>query len=106
MYAARVCIYRVPTVGRDPPWDFGLAQAPIPLCSVARFQSLLAPSCLPSQRLAVPGWHDSRRRHRTNRRSGAARPTASPLPGCAVVPTFQSIQGSGVQQPLSQPDLS
>ena len=26
-----VYLYRVPTVGRDPPWDFGSAQAPIPL---------------------------------------------------------------------------
>ena len=32
-----VYLYRVPMVGRDPPWDFGSAQAPIPLCSVARF---------------------------------------------------------------------
>ena len=42
-----VYLYRVPTVGRDPPWDFGSAQAPIPLCSAARFRSLLAPSRLP-----------------------------------------------------------
>ena len=32
-----VYLYRVPTVGRDPPWDFGSAQAPIPLCSTVRF---------------------------------------------------------------------
>ena len=50
-----VYLYRVLTVGRDPPWDFVLAQAPIPLCFVARFRSLLAPSRLPRRRLAVPG---------------------------------------------------
>ena len=88
MYIARVCIYRVPTMGRGPPWDFGSSQAPIPLCSAARFLSLLAPSRLSRRRLAVPGRHDSRRRHRTNRRPGAARPTALPLPGHAAVPTF------------------
>ena len=93
MYAARVCIYRVPTVGRGPTWDFGLAQALIPLCSAARFRSLLAPSRLPRRRLAVPGWHDSRRRRRTNRRSGAARPTVSPLPWRAAVPTFPVRSG-------------
>ena len=53
-----------------------------------RFRSLLAPSRLPRRRLAVLGWHDSRRRRRTNRRSGAARPTASPLPVRAAMPTF------------------
>ena len=42
-----VYLYRVPTVGRSPPWDFGSSQALIPLCSAARFRSLLAPSRLP-----------------------------------------------------------
>ena len=42
-----VYLYRVPTVGRGPPWDFGSAEALIPLCSAARFRSLLAPSRLP-----------------------------------------------------------
>ena len=88
-----VYLYRVPTVGRSPPWDFGSAQAPIPLCSAACFRSLLAPSHLPRRRLAVLGWHDSRRRRRTNRRSGAARPTASSLPGRAIVPTFPDCSG-------------
>ena len=93
MFAARVCIYMTPTMGRGPPWDFGSAQAPIPLCSTACFRSLLAPSRLPRWRLAVPGRHDSRRRRQTNRRSGAARPTASPLPGHAAVPTFPVRSG-------------
>ena len=31
-----VYLYRVPTVA-GPPWDFGSSQAPIPLCSAARF---------------------------------------------------------------------
>ena len=30
-----VYLYKVPTVGRGPPWDFGSAQALIPLCSAA-----------------------------------------------------------------------
>ena len=81
-----VYLYRVPT-------DFGSSQAPIPLCSAARFRSLLAPSRLPCRRLAVPRWHDSRRRRRTNRRSGATRPTTSPLPGRATVPTFPVRSG-------------
>ena len=76
-----------------PPWDYGSSQAPIPLCSAARFRSLLAPSRLPRRRLTVPGRHDSRRRHRTNRRSGAAHPTASPLLGRAAVPTFPVHSG-------------
>ena len=87
MYAARVCIYRVPTVGHGPPWDFGSAQARFPSV-LLRFRSLLAPSRLPCRRLAVPGRHDSMRRCRTNRRPGVARPTASPLPGRAAMPTF------------------
>ena len=57
------------------------------------FRSLLATSRLPRRRLAVPGRHDSRRRRRTNRRPGAARPTASPLLGCAAVPTFPVRSG-------------
>ena len=95
VHGSGVYLYRVPTVGRGPPWDFGSAQAPIPLCSAARFQSLLAPSHLPCRRLVVPGRHDSRRRRRTNRRSGAARPTASLLPGRAAVPT--SLVRSGLR---------
>ena len=87
-----VYLYRVPMVGR-PTLGFGSSQAPIPLCSAARFRSLLAPSRLPRRRLAVPGRHDSRRRRRTNRRPGAARPTASPLPGRAAVPTFPVRSG-------------
>ena len=87
-----VYLYRVPTVGRGPPWDFGSAQAPIPLCSAALPIST-RPSRLPRRRLAVPGRHDFRRRRRTNRRSGAARPTASPLPGRAAVPTFPVRSG-------------
>ena len=88
-----VYLYRVPMVGSGPPWDFGSAQAPIPLCYAARFRSLLAPSRMPRRRLAVPGRHDSRRRRRTNRRSGAARTTGSPLPGRAAVPTFPVRSG-------------
>ena len=88
-----VYLYRVPKVGRGPPWDFGSSQAPSPLCFAARFRSLLAPSRLPRRRLAVPGRHDSRRRRRTNRRPGAARPTASPLPGRTAVPTFPVHSG-------------
>ena len=93
MFAARVCISTGCPWWAGPPWDFGSSQAPIPLCFVARFRSLLAPSRLPHRRLAVPGWHDSRRRRRTNRRSGAARPTASPLPGRASMPTFPVHSG-------------
>ena len=88
MFAARVCISTGCPWWAGPPWDFGSSQAPIPLCSAAHFRYLLAPSRLPHRRLAVPGRHDSRRRRRTNRRSGAARPIASSLPGRAVVPTF------------------
>ena len=93
MLATRVCISTVCPQWASPPWDFGSSQAPIPLRSAARFQSLLARSRLPRQRLAVPGRHDSKRRHRTSRRSGAARPTASPLPGHAAVPTFSVRSG-------------
>ena len=87
-----VYLYRCPRWA-GPPWDFGSSQAPIPLCSAARFRSLLAPSRLPRRRLAVPERHDSRRRRWTNRRPGAARPTASPLPGRAAVPTFPVHSG-------------
>ena len=90
----------------SPPCNFGSSHAPIPLCFVARFRSLLAPRRLPRWRLAVPGRHDSRRRRRTNRRSGAARPTPSPLPGAPPCLPSQSVQGSGMHRPLSQPDLS
>ena len=93
MFAAWVCISTRCPRWAGPPWDFGSSQAPIPLCSAVRFRSLLAPSRLPRRRLAVPGWHDSRRRRRTNRRPGAARPTASPLPGRAAVPTFPVCSG-------------
>ena len=93
MFAARVCISTGCPWWAGPPWDFGSSQAPIPLCSAARFRSLLAPSRLPHQRLAVPRWHNSRRGHLTNRRSGAARPTASPLPGRAAMPTFRVHSG-------------
>ena len=93
MFAAWVCISTGCPRCAGPPWDFGSSQAPIPLCSAACFRSLLAPNCLPRRRLAVPGWHDSRRRRRTNRRPGAARPTASPLPGRTVVPTFPVRSG-------------
>ena len=92
MFAARVCISAGCPRWAGPPWDFGSSQAPIPLCSAACFRSLLAPSRLPRRRLAVPE-RDSRRRRRTNRRPGAARPTASPLPGCAAVPTFPVRSG-------------
>ena len=88
MFAARVCISTGCPRWAGPPWDFGSSQAPIPLRSAARFRSLLAPSRLPRWRLAVPGRHDSRRRRQTNRRTGAAHPTASPLLGCTAVPTF------------------
>ena len=87
-----VYLYRVPTVGQ-PTLGFWVVPSPIPLCSTVRFRSLLAPSRLPRRRLAVPGWHDSRRRRRTNRRPGAARPIASPLPGRAAVPTFPVRSG-------------
>ena len=88
-----VYLYRVPTVGSGPPWDFGSSQALIPLCSAAHFRSLLAPSRLPRRRLDVAGWHDSRGRRQTNWRPGAARPTASPLPGRTAVPTFPVRSG-------------
>ena len=88
MFTTRVCISTGCPPWAGPPWDFGSSQAPIPLCYAARIRSLLAPSRLPRRRLAVPGRHDSRRRCLTNKRSGAARPTASSLPERAAVPTF------------------
>ena len=87
-----VYLYRVPTVGR-PTLGFWVIPGSDSLCSAACFRSLLAPSRLPHRQLAVPGRHDSRRRRRTNRRPGAARPTASPLPGRASVPTFPVRSG-------------
>ena len=99
MFAARVCISTGCPRWAGPPWDFGSSQAPIPLRSAARFQSLLARSRLPRQRLAVPGRHDSRRRRWTNRRPGAARPTVSPLPGRTAVPTFPVRSGLRLAAP-------
>ena len=93
MFTARVCISTGCPRWAGSPWDFGSSQAPIPLCSAAHFRSLLTPSRLPRRRLAVPGRHESRRRCQTNRRPGAARPTASPLPGRAAVPTFPVRSG-------------
>ena len=93
MFATRVCISTGCPRWAGPPWDFGSSQASIPLCSVACFRSLLAPSRLPHRRLAVPRRHDSRRIRRTNRRPGAARPTVSLLPGRAAVPTFPVRSG-------------
>ena len=63
-----VYLYRVPTVGRGPPRDFGSAQALIPLCSV------VLPISTRPQPPASPA--TCRRRRWTNTRSGAARPTA------------------------------
>ena len=100
-----VYLYRVPTVGR-PTLGFWVVPGPDSLCSAAGFRSLLAPSRLPRRRLAVPGRHDSRRRRRTNRRPGAARPTATPLPGHAAVPTFPVRSGLRRAAPTKQPDLS
>ena len=97
MFATRVCISTRCPWWTGSPWDFGSSQAPIPLYSGARFRSLLTPSRLPHRRLAVPGRHDFRRRCQTNRRPGAARPTASPLPGRAAVPTF--LVRSGLRRP-------
>ena len=101
-----VYLYRVPTVGRDPPWDFGSAQAPIPLCSAARFRSLLAPSRLPRRRLAVP---DGMTLGGDAGLTGGQEPLAQQRHRCPGTPPClpsQSVQGSGVQHPLSQPDLS
>ena len=53
VHRSGVYLYRVPTVGRGPPWDFGSAQTPISLCSVALLIST-CPSCLPHQQLAAP----------------------------------------------------
>ena len=93
MFVARVCISTGCPRWAGPPWDFGSSQAPILFCSAAHFRSLLSPSRLPRRRLAVPGRHDSRRRCRTNRRPGAARPTASPLPRHAAVPNLPVRSG-------------
>ena len=93
MFTTRVCISTGCPRWAGPPWDFGSSQAPIPLCFAAHFRSLLTPSRLPRRRLAVPGRHDSRRRRRTNKRPGAACPTASPLPGRTVVHTFPVCSG-------------
>ena len=101
MFTARVCISTGCPRWTSPPLDFGLSQAPIPLCSIARFRSLLAPSRLPRRRLAIPGQHDSRRRHRASRRSGAAHPTASPLPGRTAVPTFPVRSGLRREAPTN-----
>lgn len=100
-----VYLYRVPTVGR-PTLGFWVVPGPDSPLSAACFRSLLAASRLPRRRLAVPGWHDSRRRRRTNRRPGAARPTAHRCPGAPPCLPSQSVQGSGMQHPPSQPDLS
>ena len=73
-----VYLYWVPTVGATHPGILGRPRPRFPSV-LLRFRSLLAPSRLPRRRLADPGRHDSRRRCRSNRRLGAARPTASPL---------------------------
>ena len=87
-----VYLYRVPTVGR-PTLGFWVIPGPdSPLFCYALLIST-RPSRLPRRRLAVPGWHDSRRRCGTNRRPGAAHPTASPLPGRAAMPTFPVRSG-------------
>ena len=95
-----VYLYRVPTMGR-PTLGFWVVPGPIPLCSATCFRSLLAPSRLPRRRLAVPGRPDSRRRRRTKRRPRAARPTASPLPGRAAVPTFPVYSGLRHAAPIT-----
>ena len=90
MYTARVCISTgCPRWAAAHPGILGRPRPRFP----SVFRSLLAPSRLPRRRLAVPGRHDSRRRCRTSRRPGAARPTASPLPGRAAVPTFPVCSG-------------
>ena len=74
-----VYLYRVPTVGQ-PTLGFWVVPGP---------DSPLFCCALPiSTRPQAPASPATWRRHRTNRRLGAARPTASPLLGRAAVPTF------------------
>ena len=87
-----VYLYRVPTVGR-PTLGFWVVLGPdAPLfCCALPISTRPQPSASPAT--CRPRKHDSRRRRRTNRRPGAARPTASPLPGRAAVPTFPVRSG-------------
>ena len=87
-----VYLYRVPTVGR-PTLGFWVIPGPDSPLFCYALPISTRPSRLPRRRLAVPGQHDSWRRRQTNRRPGAARPTASPLPGRAAVPTFPVRSG-------------
>ena len=87
-----VYLYRVPTVGR-PTLEFWVVPGPDSPLFCRALPISTRPSRLPRRRHVVPGWHDSRRRRRTNRRPGAASPTASPLPGRAAVPTFPVRSG-------------
>ena len=93
MFTAQVCISTgCPRWAAAHPGILGRPRPRFPSV-LLRSRYLLAPSRLPRRRLAVPGWHDSRWRRWTSRRSGAARPTASPLPGRAAVPTFPVRSG-------------
>ena len=87
-----VYLYRVPTVGR-PTLGFWVVLGPDSPLFCCALPISTHPQPPASPRLPVTGRHDSRRRRRTNRRSGAARPTASPLPGRAAVPTFPVRSG-------------
>ena len=101
MFAARVCISTGCPRWASPPSDFGLSQAPIPLCSAACFRSLLAPSHLPHRRLAVPGRHDSRRRCRKQeaRSRSPNSVTAARAHRRAYLPSLFSAQSCSTHQP-------
>ena len=82
-----VYLYRVPTVGR-PTLGFWVVPGPDSPLFCCTLPISTRPQLPASLVICHPIRHDSRRRRRTNRRPGAARPTASPLPGRAAVPTF------------------
>ena len=101
-----VYLYRVPMVGRDPPWDFGSAQAPIPLCSVALLISTPPLAACLAGDLPSP---DGMTLGGDAGLTGGQEPLAQQRHRCPGAPPClpsQSVQGSGVQHPPSQPDLS
>ena len=92
MYATGVWIYRVPMVEGGPPWDFGSAQTPIPLCYNALPIStrLQPPASLSPDGMTLGGYAEliggqellAQERHR--------------CPGTPLCLPSQSVQGSSV----------
>ena len=86
-------LYRVPKVGRGPPWDFGSAQPQFPSV-LLRFRSLLAP-CLTDDLPSPDGMTLGGDAGLT----GGQEPLAQQRHRCPGAPPClpsQSIQGSGV----------